>query len=36
VFVITLSGERVSAITRFDSTLLGALGLPEHGLDAPA
>jgi hypothetical protein len=29
LFVLTLSGERVSAFTRFESSLLGWFGLPR-------
>jgi RNA polymerase sigma-70 factor (ECF subfamily) len=29
LFVITLAGDRVSAVTRFDSAVFGRLGLPE-------
>ncbi|MFI2708157.1 RNA polymerase subunit sigma-70, partial [Nocardioides sp. CER28] len=30
VFVLTLAGDRICAMTRFESTVLAAFGLPRH------
>jgi len=30
VFVLTLAGDRIAAMTRFESTVLAAFGLPRH------